>query len=309
MRGLALLAMLFMIHVLNAQPLARYNLYPFNPDFSNPAATGLTSCLVLNATDMHQWAGIADAPNVQSFSIQKGMQFSKTKRHGLGANLVRDINGPSKSFGGELLYSFHMLIGRNRATWLSLGLSGNIEQRRLDESSFSPVFDPSITGGIVQEFTYNASSGVYLYNDRYFAGFALYNLLPVNTSLGQGYGGDRYYISFQGGYLFTGLGIPATLQTSVQGSMGTGVYQFDLNNRFRFDNNLWAGLTLRKYLGEFETAGQNAIVFIGYGWKNWNFSYNYNFDINGTQFHHYGTHQLSLGYSICPDSFSCPAYR
>ena len=308
MRGLVLFAMLFLMHVLNAQPLARYNLYPFNPNFANPAATGLTTCLVMNATDMHQWVGIKDAPNIQSFSIQKGKQFSKTKKQGLGANLIRDINGPSKSLDGELLYSFHVLIGRQRTTWLSLGLSGNIEQRKLDESGFSPVFDPGVTGGVVQELAWNASSGVFLYNDKYFAGFAVYNLLPVNNTLGMGYGSDRYYLSVQGGYLFAGRRIPAKIQTSFQGNMGTGVYQFDLINRILFDNQVWTGLTLRKYAGKFESAGQNAIVFIGYDWNRWSFCYNYSFDINGTQFHHFGTHQISLGYRICPDDFSCPAY-
>jgi hypothetical protein len=75
-----------------------------------------------------------------------------------------------------------------------------------------------------------------------------------------------------------------------------------------FENQLWAGITLRKYAGKFETAGQNALFFIGYNWKSWSFCYNYNCDINGTQFHHYGTHQLSLGYRICNEPVSCPAY-
>lgn len=309
MRGLVLLVLLFLVNILHAQPLARYNLYPFNPNFANPAATGLTSCLVFHATDMHQWAGIEDAPSVQSFSMQKGSQFSKTKKHGLGANVVRDANGPSKSLGGELIYSFHMLIGRSRTTWLSFGLSGSIEQRKLDESSFSPVYDPLVTGGTVQEFAYNASSGVFLYNDKYFAGFAVYNLLPVNSTLATGYGGDRYYMSFQGGYLFASRRMPVKVQTSFQGSRGTDIYQFDLTNKLFFNNNLWTGLTLRKYVGEFETAGQDAIVFVGYDWNSWTFSYNYIFDINGTQFHHFGTHQVSLGYKICRDKYSCPTYK
>jgi type IX secretion system PorP/SprF family membrane protein len=309
MRGPVFMAMLFLLHVLHAQSLARYNLYPFNPDFANPAATGLTNCLVFNATDMHQWLGFKDAPNIQSFSVQKGNTVLKTKKQGLGFNLVRDINGPSKSTGGELLYSFQMLIGRSHATWLSLGLSGNFEQHRLDESGFSPIFDPRITGGMVQELAWNASSGVYLYNDKYFAGFAVHNLLPVNNTLATGYGGDRYSFSIQGGYLFTGLKIPANIQTSFQGSVGKDIYQMDLINRILFNNHVWTGLTLRKYAGRFESAGQNVLIFIGYDWNRWSFCYNYNFDINGTRFHHFGTHQLSLGYRICPGNKGCPAYQ
>jgi type IX secretion system PorP/SprF family membrane protein len=297
------------MNISNAQPLVRYNLYPFNPNFANPAATGLTNCLVTNVTDMHQWVGIKDAPSTQSFSIQKGNQFSNPRKHGVGANLIRDNNGPSKSLYGEFLYSFYMLIGKTRATWLGFGLSGNIEQHRLDEGGFSPVFDPLITGEEVMEIAYNASSGIFLYNARYFAGIAVYNLLPVNRTLSMGYGGERYFISFQCGYLFTNKRTPLKIQTSLQGNLGTDVYQLDLANRIWFDNNLWTGLTLRKYAGKFESAGQNAIVFIGYDWHNWSLCYNYNFDINGTQFYHFGTHQLSLGYTICRDKFNCPAYK
>jgi hypothetical protein len=274
MRWLFVYALVVLMQSMTAQPLARYNLYPYNPDFANPAATGLSDCIVFNATDMHQWIGIADAPNTQSFSIQKGTGFLKNKKYGLGVNLIRDSNGPAKSLGGEFLYSFQMLIGRARATWLSFGLSGNIEQRRLDESGFSPIYDPRVTGGMVQEMAYNASAGIYLYNESYFAGAAVYNLLPVNNSIGTGYGADRYYVSLQG----------------------------------LFENQFWAGITLRKYAGQFESSGQNALFFIGYDWNNWSFCYNYNCDINGTQFHHYGTHLLSLGYKICREPVSCPAY-
>jgi type IX secretion system PorP/SprF family membrane protein len=227
----------------------------------------------------------------------------------LGANLILDINGPSKSFGGEVLYSFHALIGRNRTTWLSFGLSGHVEQRRLDESEFSPVFDPLVTGGMKKELTYNASAGAYLYNNRYFAGFAMYNLFPVNANLGLGYGGDRYFASFQGGYLFGSEDTTLAFQTGVQGFVGHAAYQLDLFYRLWLKDNLWTGLILRKYMGEFETSGQNAILSVGYNWNNWGISYNYNFDINRTQFHHYGTHQISLGYRICPSKLSCPAYR
>jgi type IX secretion system PorP/SprF family membrane protein len=308
MRCLIFLSLAVLMQAMDAQPLARYNLYSFNPDFANPAATGIPDCILFNVTDMHQWIGIDDAPNTQSFSVQKGTGFLKNKKYGLGMNLIRDINGPSKSLGGEFLYSFQMLIGRARATWLNFGLSGNIEQRRLDESGFSPVYDPRVTGGIVQEMAYNAAVGIYMHNESYYVGMAVYNLLPENNTLGNGYGADRYNLSFQGGYLFDNRHLPARIQTSFQGNIGKDVSQFDLSGKILFDNLLWAGITFRKYAGQFESAGQNALFFVGYEWNNWNFCYNYNCDINSTQFHHYGTHQLSLGFKICREPVSCPAY-
>jgi type IX secretion system PorP/SprF family membrane protein len=308
MRQITTLVFILLPVLLLAQPLARYNLYTFNQNFSNPAATGLTNCTVFNATDMHQWIGISDAPSVQSFSVQKGKQFLKTKKYGLGANIFRDANGPSKSLGGELIYSFHAMFGRSKTNWLSLGLSGNFEQRKLDQGEFSAIPDPIVSGEVEQELAYNASSGVFVYNEKYFAGFAVYNLLPLNSSLGLEYGGDNYFLSFQGGYIFSSRRMPFKVQSSFQAFRGTDLMQLDITNKVYYENNFMAGLTLRKNLGSFDKAGQNAIVFIGYEWSSWNFSYSYNIDINGTQFHHYGTHQLSVGYKICPSKYSCPTY-
>ncbi len=292
-----------------AQPLAQRNLYPYNPGYANPAATGKNACLEINATDMHQWAGIAEAPNVQSLSLQQSFTLLKNKKSGVGINLLRDSNGPSKNLGGELLYAFHTNVGRSGNTWLSFGLSGFIEQRRLDESGFTPLFDPLVSGGAAEELAWNAAAGVYLYNEKYFAGLSVYNLLPVNNELGLGYGGDRFFLSAQVGRAFSFQQYPVALETSVQTFIGQSEYQLDLNNMLCFENNLRAGITLRKYLGAFETSGQNILVYAGYDWHNWRIGYDYNFDINGTQFHHYGTHRLALGYRLCRDDFSCPAYR
>jgi type IX secretion system PorP/SprF family membrane protein len=309
MRYLIFLLALISALSLQAQPLAQHNLYPFNPNFANPAATGITNCLEIMATDMHQWVGISNAPGIQSFSIQKGMGSSNYKKHAAGLNLVRDINGPSKSFGGEILYAFHSMINKNKSTWLSLGLSLNLEQRRLDERDFTPVFDPEIGGGVEQELAYNASAGIYLYNEKFFAGISLYNLLPVNNTLSMGYGGDRFFTSLQAGYNFFPAKKNYHMQTSVQASIASSTSQVDLNYRLIYVNGLWSGITLRKYLNQYKAAGQNVILYIGYDWSRWRLAYNYNFDINKTQFHHYGTHQFCLGYRICLDLNSCPAYR
>jgi type IX secretion system PorP/SprF family membrane protein len=309
MRYLFFLLAIICTYSLHAQPLAQHNLYPFNPNFTNPAATGITNCLEIMATDMHQWVGISNAPGIQSFSIQKGMGSSNFKKHGTGFNLVRDINGPSRSFGGEILYAFHSMINKNKSTWLSLGLSLNLEQRRLDERDFTPVYDPLIGGGIEQELAYNASTGLYIYNEKFFAGLALYNLLPVNNTLSMGYGGDRFFTSVQAGYQFMPGKKNIQMQTSVQASIASSTSQIDLNYRLIFPGGLWTGITLRKYLNAYNSAGQNVILYMGYDWNRWRLAYNYNFDINKTQFHHYGTHQFGLGYRICRDANSCPAYR
>ena len=83
MRLVVFLLFLTVFGILNAQPLARHNLYPYNSDFANPAATGISGCFEVAATDMHQWVGISEAPNLQSLSVQKGIPFRRNKKNGV----------------------------------------------------------------------------------------------------------------------------------------------------------------------------------------------------------------------------------
>jgi len=132
----------------HAQPLVRHN-----PGtrlirrFCYPAATGLTDLPWYSMRPTcHQWVGIKDAPNIQSFSAtEREPRCFTTAGKGIGLNLVRDVNGPSKKYGRkEILYFIPGDDRRSQSTWLSFGLSGSLEQNRLDESGFSPVFDPCI---------------------------------------------------------------------------------------------------------------------------------------------------------------------
>jgi len=86
----------------------------------------------------------------------------------------------------------------------------------------------------------------------------------VNTSLGRGYGGDPYYVSVQGGYLFTGLELPATFQTSFQGGLAREFYQFDLAGRLGLITHIWIGLTFVNMPVNSASSGQNVLVFLGY---------------------------------------------
>ncbi len=294
---------------ISAQQLAKHNLYHANPNYINPAATGTRECRIFNITDKHQWIGIKGAPSIQVISVQSPRQVHKSKKHGTGLNITRDVNGAIQNLNAEFLYSFHIKFGRFNENFLSMGLSGNIGQHALTQNDFTEnIFDPIVTGGIEQEISYNASSGLYIYSDSYFTGIAVYNLLPVNSILYQNYGNERFFITGILGKTIKPRNNQFQLKSSVYAAKGNNFMQFDLNNHFILNNNFWTGLTLRKYIGEFYNAGQNALIFLGYGKDDWNVTYVYDLGINSLQKRHFGSHQITIGYKICRDKYACPTY-
>lgn len=306
-RGIFIL--LFISCELFAQQIAQRNLYPCNLlACINPAATGVGECTLLNIADRHQWSGIENAPSLQVLSMQTGRQYAKAKKHGLGINLYRDINGSDRMYGGEVNYAFHFLVGKNHRNYLSLALSGNYHQYALDESNFSDMFDPAVTGGVDKELAYNAGWGIYFYGKKLQAGLAVYNLLPVKGKFYRGYGNERFFTTLYAGMPFTPRTKKYKLKSTLYACSGQNFRQFDLHNEFRFQNKFWFALTFRKYIGQYTRAGQNLLVYAGYEEKKWSFSYAYDIGINGLILKHFGSHQFSIGYKICPDKYKCKAY-
>ncbi len=297
----------------NGQQMALHNLYHTNRTLINPAAVGYTDCKVFNFTDKYQWTGIPDAPSIQSISAQFGKQFHKHKKRGVGFNVVRDKNGAEQNIGLEFAYAYHIVFGHKIKHNLSFGLALKAGQYSLDQKGMNivQVNDPLLRGEYLNlEWYYNASSGVYFYNENYFAGVAVYNLIPRQTSLYSEYGNNTFFTTVLAGYHFRPKNDKFLLKSSVYSALGSDVIQVDLNNHFYFDNSFWAGVTLRKYLGDFAMSGQNVLFFFGYElMENWDIAYAFDLGINRLQPNHFGSHQISIGYKLCRQKYACPTYK
>ena len=308
-RFLLLFLIVFPWLVSYSQQVAQYNLYHFNLDLINPGATGYLPCKQFNITDRHQWTGIEGAPSIQSLSIQLPRQYHKYRKYALGLNLVRDVNGATQNLGGELLYAFHITMGNIVPKHLGFGLAGKFGQYSFDEREFTDgIYDPIIGRSINTEWYFNVSAGVFFYSEKYYAGIAVYNLVPRNTNYYRDYGNEPYFLTCTGGYHFNSPRKNFRLTTSLYFAGGTNFYQADINNFFYLENGLWTGITFRKYIGDFYRAGQNTLLFLGYITGSWNFAYTYDLGINGLQRNHFGSHQLSVSYTLCRKKYACPAY-
>lgn len=301
-RWLHVFFVILLVCELSAQQTSTFSQYIFNRGMINPAYPGSKKCSEFFFTDRHQLVGFGGAPSLQTLSGYYVVPSKKDVNNGLGINLMNDWNGAYRYLSGELMYAFHFLVNRRNNLRMGLGLSGIVRQETLDERDFSPIPDPVIHNGIEWQFIGNAATGIHIYNDNFFISIAAYYLIPASA-----FKEGRNYL-FNAGYLTGNSRKPFRYQPSVYFQSNQVMNIADVIQKFIYREKFWLGLQFRKYFTTYESSSQNAIVFAGVDLNNWSLGYAFDLGINKLQRHHFGGHLLKIGYQICRDSFTCPAY-
>ena len=93
----------------------------------HPSAAGIGNSSKLRLTARQQWAGVADAPSLQTLSFHT--KFGEYSKAGYGLVLFNDKNGYHSQLGFRATYAYHLNFGRDDAlNQLSLSLSGSYVQ-------------------------------------------------------------------------------------------------------------------------------------------------------------------------------------
>jgi len=154
-----------------SQTLNNTNEYIFDISSLNPAATGIQQS-ALHLYYGQKLAGIKEAPKTQSIRFQK--QFAENT--GIGFGLYNTLSGPSGSTAFYLSYAHIMKL--NKKVRLALGIKGEVRSVFLDEKKL--VLDNPNDNAIDGEFHRNilpeASTGLYVYANKWSVGFAVANL-------------------------------------------------------------------------------------------------------------------------------------
>jgi type IX secretion system PorP/SprF family membrane protein len=297
-RSGAIWIFLLLCFTAKGQQLPVFQQYILQPSLLNPAIIGSEECIRFRLIDRHQWFGFADAPKTQIF-IAESTLSDETRAHGLGIHLYNDINGAQKQLGGNFGYSFHFYLNRRKTLKMGLGLSGTIYQLALDERNFSNIPDPIVNRNITREFNFDASTGVYIYHEKFFAGFS-----AVHP-----------YTNTRTFYLFTGLNAGHSDQiilfrpSILYGINESGDMHIDLNPGFVYRENWWVILSYRHVLNEFPGHPNSLVTYLGINYKNWSFAYGFDIGLTALQKYHFGSHEFMAGYRLCPFRIKCPAYR
>ena len=170
----------FLSLVTLAQQDAGFSMYFFNPVYVNPGYAGSRELLSGTLVHRSQWAGMRGAPVTQSLSIHSAIPNTNV---GLGFQFYNDKAGPMINTGFNLTYAYHLPVGEESR--LAFGLSGMTNNIRigLDDINIQDDNDPAFNGEIYTNWVYDASTGVYFYQTRFYAGLSVNHLLQSRFGL------------------------------------------------------------------------------------------------------------------------------
>ncbi len=289
------------------QELPVYQLYLWQPALINPAVTGCAECAGIQLIDRHQWPGaFKNAPRTQVLTAEKAFNSDPDRFHGMGLQLVNDVNGAYRQLMASVAYTFHITLDRVRNLRLGFGLMPAVYQATYDEREFTRINDPAITWAVEKEIRPDLSTGVYLYSDRFWAGLSAVQLLEFTSTL-HASGRERGYF-LHGGILWP-VSPGWNLQPGLTVKYLTGQIQSDLNIRFTYQGNLWTMISYRHHWQAPPGSPSRLLIYLGMDYGNLSFGYGYDLGLSSMLRYGYGSHELTVGYRFCRRRNPCRAYQ
>ncbi|MDD7913670.1 type IX secretion system membrane protein PorP/SprF [Polaribacter ponticola] len=267
----------------------------------HPSAAGIGNSSKLRFTARQQWAGIPNAPELQTLSFHT--RLSEESRAGYGFVIFNDENGFHSQKGIQGSYSYHLpLANSNVFNQLSFGLAFTFVQNQSDQRTFTG--DRAVAAIVESTSYYNADFSVAYHLGGLSSYFTVKNLLlTAKNNLNVQEPLDlRNYIFSAGYYFGQDLFVQFEPSMMLQFKEGTGERIADFNIK-AYKNisktQLWAAISYRR---SFDT---NAIEnshflspILGVNYQNLMFSYTFTNQMNDIVLSSAGYHQISLGVNL-----------
>ena len=277
----------------------------------HPSAAGIGNTGKLRFTARQQWAGVKDAPTLQTISYHNRFR----EKAALGFILFNDSNGFHSQKGIQGTFAYHLDLNRASVfNQLSFGLSLTAVQNQVDQTQF--FGDPTIAQIIRSDGYFNADFSVAYHRKGFSSYLTVKNLLlsaknnlnnnlePLDLrnyilSLGY-YFGDKQSFQFE-----------PSLMIQLRESTGERIIDFNLKAYKDFNKaQLWGALSYRK---GFDAKPIEDLVYItpiiGLNYNKWMFSYTYTRQMNDIVLTDLGFHQVSIGVNLFtrkPRAAACP---
>lgn len=309
---ICLLALIFGVTSWSQETLPIYSDYlADNVYLIHPSAAGIGNSGKIRFTARQQWAGIENAPSLQTISFHN--RFGQ--HAALGFIMFNDKNGFHSQKGFQGTYAYHLDIDRgNVINQLSFGLSMTAVQNQRDQRQF--VGDGQIAALIQSDSYFNADFSAAYHYGGFSSYFTVKNLLltaknNLNTNF-EPLNLRNYILSF--GYYF-GRDRQVQLEPSLmfQFRQGTGDRIADINLKAYTTVNklqLWGALSYRTNFDGNPVQNASFITpIVGVNYKRFMFAYTYTHQVNEIVLTNTGFHQVSLGINVFvkrPRASACP---
>ena len=290
---LALLGLLLWITDSYAQQDAQYTQYMYNMNVINPAYAGSRGTLSLGLLARSQWTNVNGGPKTMTFDAHAPVG----KKVGMGLSVIADEIGPAKE--QNIYADFSYTLTTSQEGRLAFGLKAGVTLLNVNlldvvlpqtATGDDPLFDENINDAFP-----NVGAGVYYYNDKWYAGFSVPNLLKsehldkenINTKASEEI---HYFLTT--GYVFD---LSSTLKFKpsilVKGVTGAPV-SFDVNANFLMYDRFEVGASYR---------WQDAVSMLFNFGVTRSFRVGYSYDYTISEFSNSntgGSHELMLLYDI-----------
>ena len=277
----------------------------------HPSAAGIGNTGKLRFTARQQWAGVKDAPTLQTLSFHNRF----TDKAAFGSILFNDSNGFHSQKGIQGTFAYHLDINRSSFfNQISFGLSLTAVQNQVDQTQF--FGDPTVAQIIQSSAYYNADFSVAYHKSGFSSYFTVKNLLlsaknNLNNNL-EPLDIRNYVLSL--GYYFgqsKTIQLEPSIMVQLRESTGERIADFNIKAYKDFNKaQLWAAISYRKSFDVSPIEDLKYITpIIGVNYNKWMFSYTYTNQLNDIVLTNTGFHQVSVGVNLFtrkPRASACP---
>ena len=283
----------------------------------SPTFAGIGDNLKLRANGLTQWVGIKNAPDNQSFYGD----IRIANRSGVGLSLYNDRNGNTVQTGGKISFAHHLILDYTTEQYLSLGISYNLNNFRIDIANFNttyenPTIDPFVTDER-RSSNNNFDIGALYRWERFWLSLNANNILSKDINEDIRVAEPFLLLNFQ---LYSGYTFRSKKNKSVeyepsvffQYYASDGRSSTDLNFKARIynrnDDYFWGGISYR-FLNDQVMKPLNLGPMIGFKKSIFYFGYAYQVTMNDLASYNSGTHVVTVGVDLLRGVSNCPCTR
>ncbi|WP_299554317.1 type IX secretion system membrane protein PorP/SprF [Seonamhaeicola sp.] len=280
----------------------------------SPTYAGIGDNVKIRANGLTQWVGIQGAPDNQS--IYGDIRIAD--RSGVGLSFYNDRNGNTIQTGAKFSFAHHLILDYYAKMYLSLGLSYNINNFRIDINNFNttyenPTIDPFVTDDR-RTTNHNFDIGALFRMKGFFFSLNVNNLLDKDFDSFERVFEPNLLLNYQvySGYTFRGpkkSGLEFEPSIFYQMFTSDKRSATDLNFKFRKYNRnedyYWAGISYR-FLNDQLLKPLNIGPMVGFKKSIFYFGYAYQLTTNDLAAYNSGTHVVTIGIDFLQGISNCP---
>jgi type IX secretion system PorP/SprF family membrane protein len=266
----------------------------------HPSAAGIGTCGKIRITGRKQWQGVANAPELQTFSFHN--KFGE--KAAMGVVIFNDKNGYHSQKGIQATYAYHLNVGNGSVfEQLSFGLSLTAVQNQSDQRTF--FGDLAIQQLIKSAGYINADFSVAYHKAGFSSYFTVKNLLlssknNLNNSLEPL--DLRNYI-FSASYYFdykNVVNLEPSFMLQLREGTGEVIADFNIKAYKKVKRaQVWAALSYRRSFDKGAIENVNYLSpIIGLNYNKMMISYTYTKQLGDIVFSDTGYHQITLGIDV-----------